>query len=57
MIGVLRHQRLDGDEDGGDALGWAPCRAGPCPTHTITLCHCDEPSFMSPLYFGDPDQM
>lgn len=31
VIGVLRHQRLDGDEDRGDALGWAPCWACPCP--------------------------
>lgn len=31
VVRVLCHEGLDGDENGGDALGWAPCRARPGP--------------------------
>lgn len=31
VVGVLRHQRLNGDEHRGDALSWTPRWAGPRP--------------------------
>lgn len=47
VIWVLCHQRLDGDEDRGDTLGWTPCWACPCPTnrdtHRSTNCFPSQP--------------